>query len=39
MFENSFTAKKYLLRPVRRCKSGCKHGRVAPALIGTSYEN
>jgi len=39
MFNNSFTTKKYLLRPVRRCKSGCKTVRVAPALTGTSYEN
>jgi len=32
MFEHSNISKKYILRPVRRCKSGCMPTRVAPAF-------
>jgi len=32
IFENIWTTKSRMLRPVRRCKSGCMLVRVAPAL-------
>lgn len=32
MLENLWTSKSRMLRPVRRCKSGCIATRVAPAF-------
>jgi hypothetical protein len=33
MFDDVYVSKRRMLRPVRRCKSGCSIVRVAPALV------